>query len=188
MSLHDDPPWDLGQTLGVSSTADGKNWVGAVKVFTDVNPRTGTVRSARLKRCIAVRNTSGVALLPKKLVKFADGSVSAVDAYTRLDNAVVAGVVDEYLPSTGVSANDVFWVTVDGPTEVSLGIASAAAINTDLVALTATSLAATDATTGGRAQTASVTTAAQVLGYVGRAMSAGAAGADILVHTSLVRS
>lgn len=188
MSLHDDPPFDLGQTLGVSSDADGKGWVGAVKVFTDVNPRTGRVRSNRLKRCVAVRNTSGVALLPKKLVKFADGSVSAVDAYTRLDNAVVAGVVDEYLPSTGVADDDVFWVTVEGPTEVSLGAASAAAINADIVALTAAAVAATDGATGGRAQTASVTTAAQVLGYVGRAMSAGAAGADILVHAGLVRS
>jgi len=190
MSLHDDPPWDLGQTLGVSSTADGKNWVGAVKVFTDVNPRTGTVRSARIKRCVAVRNTSGVALLPKKLVKFADGSVSAVDAFTRLDNAVVAGVVDEYLPSTGVSANDVFWITVDGPTEVSLGAASQAGINADIVALTQTTAAATDGLTlaGGRAQTATVTTVAQVLGYVGRAMSVGTTGADILIHTSIIRS
>ena len=188
MSLHDDPPFDLGQTLGVSSTSDGTGWVGAVKVFPDVNPRTGRVRSARLKRCIAVRNTSGVALLPKKLVKFADGSVSAVDAYTRLDNAVPAGVVDEYLPATGVAANDVFWITVEGPTEVSLGVASAAAVNTDLVAITAPAAGATDATTGGRAQTASVTTAAQLLGYVGRAMSVGTAGADILIHASLVRS
>lgn len=188
MSLHDDPPWDLGQTLGVSSTADGKNWVGAVKVFTDVNPRTGTVRSARLKRCVAVRNLSGVALFPKKLVKFVDGSVSAVDAYTRLDNAVVAGVVDEYLPSTGVADKDVFWVTVDGPTEVSLGVASQAAINADIVALTHTTAAATDGLTGGRAQTASVTTVAQALGYVGRAMSVGTTGADILIHTSLTRS
>jgi hypothetical protein len=129
-----------------------------------------------------------VALLPKKMVKFVDGSTSAVDAYTRLDNAVVAGVVDEYLPSTGVADDDVFWITVDGPTEVSLGASSAAAINTDLVALTQTTAAATDGATGGRAQTASVTTVAQLLGYVGRAMSAGAAGADILVHTSLTRS
>jgi hypothetical protein len=188
MGLHVDPPWGLGQTLGVSSDADGKGWVGAVKVFTDVNPRTGQVRSNRLKRCIAVRNTSGVALLPKKLVKFVDGSVSAVDAYTRLDNAVVAGVVDEYLPSTGVADDDVFWITVDGPTEVSLGVANQAGLNTDIVAVTSTTAGATDATTGGRAATASVTTVAQALGYVGRAMSVGTTGADILVHTSLVRS
>lgn len=188
MSLYDDPPFDMGQTLGVSSTSDGTGWVGVVKVFPDVNPRTGRVRSNRLKKCIAVRNSSGVALLPKKLVKFVDGSVSAVDAYTRLDNAVAAGVVDEYLPTSGVAANDVFWVTVEGPTELSLGVANQAAAGADLVAVTAAAGAATDATTGGRAQTASVTTAAQLLGYVGKALSTGTTGADILVHTSLVRS
>ena len=110
MSLHDDPPWDLGQTLGVSSTADGVGWVGAVKVFTDVNPRTGQVRSNRLKRCIAVRNTSTVAILPKKLVTFKNGTVSEVDGFNNLTDGVPAGVSDEYLPSAGVAVNDVFWV------------------------------------------------------------------------------
>lgn len=61
MSLYVDPPFSLGQTLGVSSTADGTGWVGVVKVFPDVNPSTGKVRSNRVKKCVAVRNTSGAA-------------------------------------------------------------------------------------------------------------------------------
>ena len=123
MSLLVDPPWGLGQTLGVSSTSDGTGWVGAVKEFTDVNPTTGVIRSNRRKICVAVRNTSGGALLPKKVVKFDVSTtgaavLGAVSADNTTANAGFVGVVDEYLPTAGVSANDVFWITVEGPTEV----------------------------------------------------------------------
>jgi hypothetical protein len=123
MSLLVDPPWALGQTLGVSSTSDGTGWVGAVKEFTDVNPSTGVIRSNRRKICVAVRNTSGGALLPKKVVKFDIGTagtavLGAASGDNTAANASFVGVVDEHLPSAGVSANDVFWVTVEGPTEV----------------------------------------------------------------------
>lgn len=184
MSLHDDPPFDLGQTLGVSSTSDGTGWVGAVKVFPDVNPRTGRVRSARLKRCIAVRNTSTVAILPKKLVTFKNGSISEVDGYNNLTDGTPAGVADEYLPSTGAAVNDVFWITVDGPTEVSLGVANQAALGATIVGLTAA--ASTDSATAGRAQTSANTLL--IPGYVGVALSAGTTAQDILVSAKFIRS
>lgn len=184
MSLFDDPPFSLGQTLGVSSASDGTGWVGAVKTFPDVNPRTGRVRSNRLKRCIAVRNVSTVAILPKKLVTFKNGSVSEVDGFNRLTDGVPAGVSDEYLPSTGAAVNDVFWITVDGPTEVSLGVANEAALGTTIVGLTAA--ASTDSATAGRAQTSANTLL--IPGYVGVALSAGTTAQDILVNTKFVRS
>lgn len=137
MSLLVDPPFALGQTLGVSSTSDGTGWVGAVKEFTDVNPSTGVIRSNRRKICIAVRNTSGGALLPKKAVKFDTGTagsavLGAVSADNTSANSRFVGIVDEHLPSAGVSANDVFWVTVEGPTEVILHgtVAVGAALST----------------------------------------------------------
>lgn len=137
MSLLVDPPFALGQTLGVSSTSDGTGWVGAVKEFTDVNPSTGVIRSNRRKVCIAVRNTSGGALLPKKVVKFDVGTagtavLGAVSADNTTANSRFVGVVDEHLPSAGVSANDVFWITVEGPTEVILHgtVAVGAALST----------------------------------------------------------
>ena len=142
MSLYVDPPFALGQTLGVSSASDGTGWVGAVKVFPDVDPKTGKVRSNRLKTCIAVRNSSGGALLPKRAVAFAAGSYSAVSGYTRLTNDVVAGIVDEFLPTSGVAANDVFWVTVDGPTE--LFVSQTVAVGDIVAAVTAHTTNATD--------------------------------------------
>jgi len=150
MSYLVDPPFDLGQTLGVSSTDDGVQWVGAIKQFPDVDPSTGAIRSARVKTCIAVRNTSGTTLYGKRLVKFASGSFSAVDAYTRLTNDRPAGVTDEHLSSAG----DL------------------------LVANTAAAGGATNAATGGKAVTATGTEAAAALGLVGTAVSSAATADD----------
>jgi len=184
MSLYVDPPFALGQTLGVSSATDGTGWVGAVKVFPDVDPDTGAVRSNRLKKCIAVRNASGVALLPKRTVVFKSGSLSEVDGYNADTDVPVAGVVDEHLPASGVANNDVFWITVEGPTEVKLGPAQQAAADAALVALTAAT--STVSTTAGQAQTGAATYLQN--GYIGRAISAGTTGQDVLAVVNLVRS
>ena len=181
MSLLIDPPFALGQTLGVSSTADGGGWVGAVKQFPDVNPLTGTVRSNRIKTCVAVRNVATIALVPKRLVTFSTtaglAGLSSVTGYSSTLNAEHVGVVNKYISSAGVAVNDVFWVTVDGPTEV-------------LAALSGTELAAgnrvcciTAATSGavsaGRVTPSSVTSATTSnagdaqRGVIGYALSAG---------------
>lgn len=189
MSLYDDPPFDMGQTLGVSSTDDGKGWVGAIKVFPDYNPATGAMRSNRLKRCIAVRNASGGPLLPKRVVRFAAGTAgnavfSSVDGYAATTNAELVGVVDEYLPTAGVANLDVFWVTVDGPTEVSHALSgTATAIGDRLACITA---ATSGATTAGRVTPSSLVAATtggndNALGVIGYACSTGATtGAAIL--------
>lgn len=181
MSLLIDPPFALGQTLGVSSTSDGVQWVGAVKIFPDVNPTTGKIRSGRVKKCVAVRNSSGGALLPKRLVKFSTTAGTAVfsevSGYSATTNAEFVGVVDEFLPAGGVADKDVFWVTVDGPTEVAAALSgSDIAAGDKLSAITAVTAGAT---TAGRVTTSSVgaaTTAAgdNSLGVIGYACSAGA--------------
>lgn len=189
MSLFDDPPFALGQTLGVSSTNDGKSWVGVVKTFPDVNPITGVVRSNRVKTCVAVRNTSGVALLPKRVVAFDTATAgpagfSETKGYTAVTNEERVGVVDEYLPATGVAANDVYWVTVEGPTEVSVALSgSDIAVGDRLAAITA---ATSGATTAGRVTKSGVGAATNgagdnSLGVLGRACSTGATtGANVL--------
>lgn len=178
-----DIPFSLSQTLGVSSTADGKGWVGAVKQFPDVNPITGRIRSNRVKTCVAVRNTSGGALLPKRVVRFATGTAgtavfSAVDGYAAVAGEERVGVVDEYLPAAGVANNDVFWVTVDGPTEVAHALSGTeVAVGDRLAAITA---ATSGATTAGRVKPVTYAAAAStnlgeaVHGVIGVACSAGA--------------
>lgn len=188
MALLIDPPFALGQTLGVTSTSQGTGWVGAVKQFPDVNPSTGVRRTNRVKTCIAVRNTSGVALLPKRVVSFAAGSLSAVDGYTRDTGLPAGGIVDEHLPADGVANNDVFWLTIQGPTEVKVGVGLQAAVDTTLVSLTAA--ASTASTTAGQAQTAANTFLP--VNYIGRALgpavTSSNSGSPILAVVNLVRS
>lgn len=184
MSLLVDPPFGLGQTLGVSSASDGTGWVGVVKQFPDVDPTTGQVRSNRVKTCVAVRNSSGTTLYGKRMVKFVTGSFKAVDAYTRVTNDRPAGISDEHLPASGVASNDVFWVTVDGPSE--LTVDEAVAVGDLLAANTAAAGGATDASVGGKAVTATATEAAVALGLVARAVSSAAgAGEDVLAIVTL---
>jgi hypothetical protein len=188
MGLQNDPPFGLGQTLGVTGVNDslygiagtyGDNWVGCVKEFTDVNPITGAVRSNRRKVCVAVRNSSTVALAPKRVVAFKAGSFTVVDGYANTANGEVVGVVDEFLPASGVAVNDVFWVTVDGPTEVAVAVSGTdVAVGDRLTVITA---AASTSTTAGRVTPASLTGASTAsvdhtvsLGVIGRACSAGA--------------
>ena len=189
MSLLIDPPFALGQTLGVTAATQGGNWVGAVKQFPDVNPTTGVVRSNRVKTCVAVRNTSAAALLPKRVVTFDTATAglscfSETKGYSAVTNEERVGIVDEYLPATGVAVNDVYWVTVEGPTEVSVALSGS-----DLVAgdrLAAITAATSGATTSGRVTKSGVgaaTTAAgdNSLGVIGRACSAGATtGGNVL--------
>jgi hypothetical protein len=189
MSLLIDPPFALGQTLGVSSNDDGKNWVGVVKQFPDVDPNTGKVRSNRVKTCVAVRNASGIALAPKRLVRFAVGTAglavfSHVDGYANVANEERVGVVDEHLPAGGVADKDVFWVTVSGPTEVAVALSgSDVAVGNRLSAITA---AASTSSTAGRVTPSplSGSTAGandNGIGVLGRACSAGATtGTNVL--------
>jgi len=201
MSLYDDPPIAMGQTLGLTTPNDslvgpsagyGTTVVGIVKLFPDVNPLTGKVRSNRIKKCISVKNSSGVTLYGKHLVSFKAGSTSEVDAYVRTTDQLPAGVVDEYLSSAGVANGDVFLITVEGPTEIFLGTGLAAAADSDIYAVSAAAGGATDASTGGFAQTVSVTTVAQLRNLVGRALSTAASVAattnPCLVQVNLPRS
>lgn len=183
MSLNVDPPFALGQTLGVTSTADGGNWVGVVKQFPDVNPSTGRIRSNRVKTCVAVRNVAAVALLPKRVVRFAHGTAgtalfSTVDGYAAVAGDERVGVVDEHLPASGVAVNDVFWVTVDGPTEVAHALSGTeVAVGDRLTAITA---ATSGATTAGRVKPTAYSGAASTNlgesghGVIGVACSVGA--------------
>jgi hypothetical protein len=146
--LNSDPWFGRGQTLGVTDATAGDAVTGSQKVFTDTDPRTsnaGVFLSNRPVTCIAVRNTSGAALLPGAVVKF-----KAAALLTEVDGAAATavgliGVVDEYLPPTGVAVNDVFWVVVSGPTAIttSATLAAGAAI-TATAGKAAASAAATD--------------------------------------------
>lgn len=110
---------------GAVASADPRNgtsFIGSVKVFSDSDPRvtnTGIHLSNRLVTCIAVRNTSGAPLLPGAVVKMKDTAIlEEVDGVAAAVADAPLGVVDEYLPASGVANGDIFWLVVSGPCAV----------------------------------------------------------------------
>lgn len=107
------------RTADTTSTST-KSIEGLVKTFADldysVNP--AVPRSQNQVVCILVRNSSGVALLPKRAVTWKVGQRGKqVDGYAEFcPDRAIAGIVDEWLPAAGVANNDYFWLTVKGPT------------------------------------------------------------------------
>lgn len=123
-TLTADPGFGRGQTLGVTVTmyeaenGDGSTVVGVRKVFRDEDPKTGALKSNRTVECIAVKNSSGSALLPGAVAKFKDAAIlSETDGLATTSTALM-GVVDEYLPAAGVADGEVFWLVVRGPSTV----------------------------------------------------------------------
>ena len=128
--LNSDPWFGRGQTLGVTDPLQGGAVTGSVKVFTDTDPRTsnaGVFLSNRAVTCVAVRNTSGAPLLPGAVVKFKKTAIlDEVDGVAAAVTDAPLGVVDEYLPASGVANGDVFWLVVSGPTAITTAATLAA--------------------------------------------------------------
>jgi hypothetical protein len=132
-TLTADPGFSRGKTLGITVTmyeavnGDGSTIVGTRKTFRDENPTTGKILSNRTVDCVAVKNTSGGALLPGQVAKFkADAILSEVDGVATT-STLLMGVVDEYLPSAGVPNGEVFWLVINGPATVTKTATSVAA-------------------------------------------------------------
>ncbi len=191
MARDDAPPFGRGETFYNGGTIDSNNlggaqWEGKVWEFEDLDySKSPGAKPARSGRCMIVRNVSGIALLPKRLVSLqtagTDGRffLGRVDGYTTI-TAQQGFPVDEFLTSTGVPNNDLFWVVIDGPATCLTDLAGAGlnVINVGdvLVSLTA---ATSQATTAGRVMTQDLasgvtgaTLAIQVQNRLGYALSA----------------
>lgn len=123
-TLTADPGFARGQVLGITQTyyeaevGDGSNIVGVRKTFRDEHPKTGVLQSNHTVDCVAVKNTSGGALLPGEVAKFKAGAIlTEVDGKASTSTTLM-GVVDEYLPAAGVPNGEVFWLVISGPATV----------------------------------------------------------------------
>lgn len=128
--LMTDPGFGRGHTLGVKDPEQGTSITGTQKTFTDSDPRTthaSQYYSNRAVTCLALRNVSGAPVAPGTVVAFtAEDILNSFDSVAA-DAGGLSGVVDEYLPATGVADQDVCWVVVSGPTAVSTADATIAA-------------------------------------------------------------
>jgi hypothetical protein len=185
MARDENPPFERGDTWYGGDTPDatdlgGVNILGMEWIFNDQNPTTGVARTERYVRCRAVRNTSGIALLPKRLVVFSTTAGEYgfnVDGYCSTA-AQEAYPTDEYLPTAGVVDDDIFWIVMEGPAVVETRTADMdhnIGVGGWGVAATADSSQA--ATTAGRINAAQTTGATgplwiQIVNRIGRAMTA----------------
>lgn len=197
MSLFDQGEFQRGKTFyGPSATIDSNNLGGAdllgnEKWFTDtINSGSPTTRSKRRVLCRLVRNSSGITLAGKRLVKFKAGTNGTeVDGYTRIQGEGAYACSDEYLTSAGVRDGDVFWVVIKGPAVVTTSVAGDAGnVITNTSRVIAATAAASTGTTAGRvevitqvASTQLGTVGIQSLGVAQSAKTTANTGADLLV-------
>jgi len=151
-SLYSDPPFSRGGTLLADAAIDldidgnpiaGREIVGQVKAFRDINPYSGQVYSNRLVYCVAARfkpSNGAAGNLDQAGVLAARGTVyaftlaspmaefAAAATNANVAAGVATGVLDEYLTGT-LRLNDIVWVVIKGPTSIKQ---TAVAINTGL--------------------------------------------------------
>lgn len=161
--------------------------------YSNTSPSNTSAKSPRSGgdvTCILVRNKSGISLLPGRVCVWKSGKEGLqVDGYTAVDSAKAAGIVDEWLPSTGVANNDLFWLVVKGPCLVKKSLDANALVKDDyVIAITA---AASTSTTAGRIVSIVATSNAtncmsQALNRIGVAMStSGTTDANVLTYVDL---
>jgi len=179
-----------------STATTSKAIEGIVKLFKNVN--YNSTAGAQVKdtitggevTAILVRNASGIALLPGRVCVWKTlQQGKQVDGYVSADFGKCAGVVDPFLPSTGVASNDYFWLIVKGPCLVKKSLDANTLSSDDyVVSITA---ATSQATTAGRIVSAvlannATSNASVALNRLGIAMSTSATtDANVLVRLDL---
>lgn len=202
MARNDSPPFPRGtyESSGDYDHMLGREWEVEDLDHSQTSGATKH-RSGEMVRIRLVKNSSGFALLPKRLAAFsttAGENGRIVKGYSITTNGV-AYPVDEFLPAAGVPDGAYFYIVTRGPAAVLIGLSSAEN-NADIAVgapLAAISGATSGATTAGRLGSLSVTGSSQATEYatiltaalnsVGRAISSALSNAttgtnSILVH------
>ena len=184
-TYHGGTPTSVGRSIELEGTE--------VKFRDDVKSGSGptSLRSGRFTTCRLVRNVSGFALAPKRVVSWATGyRGTRVNGYVAVTAGEVAGVVDDRLHAAGAADDDLFYIMVKGPGLVVNDLASGASTviveGNLLVSLTA---AATNAVTAGRVAAGNAATLSHIQNSIGKAISAAATantGASILIDIDLI--
>jgi hypothetical protein len=170
MHQSDQLPWPIGQTAGVTGSTDMIQWEGREFLVEDLDYSANPAKaraysdSVEWKRIRVVRNVSGVSLLPAMLVSFkSTAHGKQVDGYADVYQEECYPT-DEFLPSTGVANNDLFYIVVDGPAGIKVSVTAAeSVIATGSWVHNVTAAASTHSTTAGRIQAATFTGSTAVL-------------------------
>jgi hypothetical protein len=128
MNLNE-PPFELGETLS-GKDADGNlingHWLGQIFEFPALPKRSSAApgsakkrRTGRTIKAIALRNESGYTMYGKRLAKFGltagPTAFETVNGYPVATNEKPCVIIDEYLATSGVADDDIFWGILEGP-------------------------------------------------------------------------
>jgi hypothetical protein len=112
-------PWELGQTANFGlATVDptfAANLEGMEYVIRDIACNYPAELTGLPRRVRLVRNKTGIALLPGRLVTLDPANNYKYVLGYPIADAEQCYPVDEFLPSTGVADGDLFYVTTGGP-------------------------------------------------------------------------
>lgn len=199
-SIYSDPTWRRGSTLLNNETIEysdiaqtdpvaGKDIVGSIKIFQDVDPSSGKRFSNRLVYCMAVR-WKGAAVEDASTIAgnwytldndFALTNISTLSAATDIAKGKQVGVLDEYL-SGNLRTNDIVWLVVNGPATCKKGatVVIPASAGIEVASGLGVILSTTANRVGQNVQTSLANGAASFLA----AVSAGAAAAKSITLTA----
>lgn len=182
-------PFEIGTTFYGSNTASVEDrstaWEGKEFWIQDLDYSTQPYRfrtygATGWKKIRIMRNTSGITILPGAIVQSATVIGTRFDGLSSVSYSRDQFVVDEFLnATTGVPANDLCYVTVEGVCRARVSVTPAEAVWTaGSNVYNVTAAASTTTTTAGRAFAGAVIGAAttypgdQVVGRLGVALSA----------------
>jgi hypothetical protein len=196
-----EPPFELGETL--QGTDDDGNlingsWLGQKFLFPAKPTRSSTPGAAIKRRAgrgivaMPIRNVSGQTLYGKRLCLLdyataglggGTGGPLTTKGYTVATGDKNCAIIDEFIETSGVADDDIFWAIIEGPVIVKMQtLAAASSVVVAGAKLVAGSGAGTslNATAGG----VGMTTAPTVDQIIGTAMSGRTTadtGADCLI-------
>lgn len=206
--FREDPPFQLGESFkGTDADSNLINvpWLGTRCAFEHVDYSISGLTAGRSRLtgtsilAIALRNTSGIALRPKRMVMLdvaaGLGNLRNATGYNVLLLNGISVLCDPWLPAAGVAANDIFWGIYKGPAIVLTPTVGADFNGADISAggcLFNATGSTSGNSTGGRvtnltlagqtAATASFSAARNFVGYALSARTTGETAADLLVN------
>jgi len=126
------PPFELGETLD-GTDSDGnlinESVLGMIYEFpaqrlgvSGIGGKKGRKTGKSIK-AVALRNVSGIKLYGKRLAQTKSDSggyelMEEVDGYEDEGDSTNVVIIDEFLDSTGVADDDIFWGILEGPVTV----------------------------------------------------------------------
>jgi len=204
----DKPPFELGETLSGKDDNDNlinSHWLGQKFLFPpkpDDSNITGNFKRRTGRGIVAmpVRNISGATLYGKRLCLLdaatagltnATGGIFTTKGYATETGQANVAVIDEFIATSGVADDDIFWAILEGPvlvkTQATPGAATNISAGDKMIGGTgaASSQSTGTTNTAGGVGTTSAPLVTQLIGTALSAMATASTQEDVLMMTHI---